>query len=417
MHPLRGWLCAGLALIACYPAAAGFAAQADATADITEPEDSGQNEPRTATVILQDGQVLTGELIEESPERIVLSINGVRTTIDQRRIRESYIQPPVEQRYRAIRATIADDDVDGLIQIADWLLTKNRPDLALADLELALRTDPFAHRARELRVIAREALRLQESRDPEPADETPTEPAAGSPREPAGSFPLITEDDVNLLRVYEVDLDQPPRMTIDREIMEDVLREFAGQAGVPPTAAGREALLAAPAVDQLAVLFTLRAREYYGRVRVQGEPAALRRFRDDVYRTWLRNACATTRCHGGAEAGRLQFARSARMDPQVYLTNFLILDRYRTEQGEAIIDYDEPASSLLLQAGLPKHAATRPHPDVAGWRPVFRGLTDGRFQQAVTWIRSMYVPRPDYPVDYTPQAPLRPEDAQPAPPR
>ncbi|MGP1271775.1 MAG: hypothetical protein ACTS22_00420 [Phycisphaerales bacterium] len=392
--------------------------------DPTEPASAPAEEPpadpgpRTATVILHDGQVLTGELFAESPERVVLLINGVRTTIETRRIRESYIQPPVLDRYRTIRRTIADDDVDGLIQIAEWLIAKGRPDLAIPDLELALEADPFARRARELRLIALEAIRLRESRTtPAERDDNTTQPRTTPTCAEPADFPLITEADVNLIRVYEVDLDNPPRMTLERRHMEAVLDEFAGQPGVPGTAAGREALLDAPVAEQLATLFRLRAREHYHRVEIHEEPESLRRFRDDVFRTWLNNACATARCHGGAEAGRLRLARASRTDPKVYLTNLVILDRYKTEDGAPLIDYAAPASSRLLQAGLPRHVAEFPHPEVQGWRPVFRGINGGQFREAVDWIQSMYVPRPDYPIAYTPPTAMEPGEPEAREPR
>ena len=73
---------------------------------------------------------------------------------------------------------------------------------------------------------------------------------------------------------------------------------------------------------------------------------------------------------------------------------------------------------------LSRSASLTPHPDVGrgpgsrGWRPVFRSTEDRRFQQAVDWIRSMYRPRPDYPIDYQPPLPAgaRPAGADTAPP-
>jgi hypothetical protein len=388
-------------------------------------------EPRTATVVLQDGQVLTGELLREDTDGIVLVINGIRTTIERRLIRESYIQPPVEERYRQVRDAIADDDADRLVQLAEWLISKGRPDLALPDLDLALHADPFHPRARELRLLAVEADRLNRSLRPDAGvDPNTNQTDAASPgNTPQGgpgpaaahqldpSFPLISSDDVNMVRVYEIDFDNPPKLAIDRTTMEAVLEQFAGDPLLPATAAGKEALLTGPALDQLKLLFQLRAREYYGEVRVLTEPPALRQFRDDVHRAWLSRGCATDRCHGGSAAGRLRLARSAAPDARVYLTNMLILERYRSLDGQPIINFDAPEASLLLQAGLPRRSADAPHPDVDGWRPVFRGLEDGRFQAAAAWIRAMYVPRPNYGVDYTPPTPMLPADEAARPPR
>jgi len=46
----------------------------------------------------------------------------------------------------------------------------------------------------------------------------------------------------------------------------------------------------------------------------------------------------------------------------------------------------------------------RPHPEVRGWRPAFRGRRSRSFRQSINWIESMYKPRPAYPIEYTPPA-------------
>jgi hypothetical protein len=70
--------------------------------------------------------------------------------------------------------------------------------------------------------------------------------------------------------------------------------------------------------------------------------------------------------------------------------------------GRPLIDYQNPGRSPLLQFGLPREDAITPHPDVVGWTPVFRSRDSRAFQRAVRWIQSMYRPRPDYPIEYTP---------------
>jgi hypothetical protein len=138
----------------------------------------------------------------------------------------------------------------------------------------------------------------------------------------------------------------------------------------------------------------------------------MERFRNDVHRTWLINGCATTRCHGGEKAGRLYLSTTRVNTDETAYTNFLIVDRYRTDSGIGLINYEEPVRSPLLQAGLPRKDALYPHPEVPGpngrgdlWRPVFRSTRDTGYEQAVEWIQSMYRPRPEYPVEYTPPRP------------
>jgi hypothetical protein len=121
------------------------------------------------------------------------------------------------------------------------------------------------------------------------------------------------------------------------------------------------------------------------------------------------NGCATTRCHGGEEAGRLYlYNKSPASDRSAY-TNFFIIEKFRTAQGMALIDYNEPRRSPLLQMGLPRDKATIKHPDVGGAgrrrAPAFTSEDDPRFRQAVAWIRTMYPNRPEYPIEYTPPVP------------
>jgi hypothetical protein len=120
---------------------------------------------------------------------------------------------------------------------------------------------------------------------------------------------------------------------------------------------------------------------------------------------WLVNSCATSNCHGGQDAGRLWLYNKRSGSDQAAYTNFLILERFKLQNGMPIINYTEPANSPLLQMALPRDQALIKHPQVAGvnkgqWRAVFRGQEDERFQQALDWIKSMYEKRTDYPIDF-----------------
>ena len=365
---------------------------------------------RSATVVLHDGQVITGILVEESKDSITLLINGIRTTIDARRIRESYIQPPIEERYKAVRATIEDDDSEQLLQLARWLIEKGRSDLALPELEGVLRYEPYNELAKKLHTIAQQNLKLLETRGDDGArtDDNPDEPRTHRP-ETDEQFPLLSDEDINIMRVWEIDLNDPPRLTIDRSTIEAVLVKFADHPKVPETAAGRAALLSAEPIDQLRFLFDIRARDYYDQVSVLEDPKSIKLFRESVYRTWLRNSCATARCHGGPNAGRLRLPIGKSMQPNLYYTDLLILERYRTDSGLPLINFQAPAESLLLKMGLPRRETSTPHPEARGWRPVFRGVNDRNYRRAVEWITSMWTPRPDYGIDYDPPTALTPD--------
>jgi len=202
------------------------------------------------------------------------------------------------------------------------------------------------------------------------------------------------------MRVFEIDLSDPPRLTVPRSTVERLLIDYATSPLIPETKEGREALLRAPPRKILDLMFRLRARDRYADVEVLDDPASMRAFRDDVHSTWIANSCATTACHGGGSAGALWLTPRRPTSPRSVYTNFFIIDRFRLSDGTPLIDYENPGRSPLLQLGLPRSDSIVPHPDVRGWTPVFRSRDVRRFRQAVEWIESMYRPRPEYELDY-----------------
>jgi hypothetical protein len=212
-------------------------------------------------------------------------------------------------------------------------------------------------------------------------------------------------------------------MIIRRETVARLLEEHANDPALPHGQEARDALYHQAPVKILEAMFKAQARNLYGEVQVLDQPRSMHHFRDDVHRSWLINSCATAQCHGGAQAGRLQLLSRRSASDQVVYTNFLILDRYHLNDGRPLINYDDPASSPLIQFALPRPGPDQGHPIVPGnegrgdlWKPIFRSEEDHRFQAAVAWISSMYRPRPEYPVQYTPPAPSTPPPKKPARP-
>jgi len=369
---------------------------------------------------MKDGRKVSGILVEQTSSRVIVAIGGLATPFDLAGIARIRAIPTVEERYDLLRRAIPDDDVDTLLQLAEWLRGKGRLGLALTEVDRALKADPDSQQARDLRVIIIEQSKLQTIR-----------PAPGEERIPVvrparREFPLLDEAQINIMRVLEVDLKNPPRMNIRQETVRRFLDAYAGREAkdlgkVPVTPEGRDVFLRKPPAEILAWMFELRAREFYGEVQIMDDPKAMRLFRDSVHRNWLVNSCSTTRCHGGEEAGRLWLHnRQPNAAASVY-TNFLIMDRFRLDDGRPLISYDSPADSILLEYGLPVKDAVRKHPEIQGmgkgrWQPVFSGRDDERYKAAIEWIRSMYRPRPEYPVDYTPPVPGGARD-NPAEPR
>lgn len=354
---------------------------------------------------------LAGELVRETESEIVLEVGGLEISVHKGQIASIDRMPSVETQYRANRKLIGDHDVGQLLRLVDWLIEQDRLDLALKELDAILDRIPAHLGASAKRVEVNAKIELKRKK---------ADPDAILRERPKDDFPLLTQQQANLLQVYEIDLANPPRMLIEKGTVQRLINTFADHPKIPETAEGREALLKRSEAEILALMFELQARDFYGDVRVLDMPESFKRFRKDVH-SWLLNRCATPRCHGGAEAGRLQLA-NPRFRPnrdEVMLTNFLILDRFRTSDDKPLIDYERPERSPLIHLGVQRDNSLYPHPAVPGpsgrgdlWRQQFRTERDPGALATQAWIRSMYLPRPDYAIDYEP-----PQSDDPAPER
>ncbi|MGD1914599.1 MAG: hypothetical protein ACFCBV_00210 [Phycisphaerales bacterium] len=355
----------------------------------------------TVRLYFKTGRFIDGELVTETIERVTLRIAGVERQFTQRQIDRLVRLPDLATRYRQWRAEISDSDVGHIEQLIQWLVSQELYHVAHYEAVLLRGERPRDPRVATLVRQMRGVAELYDQR------------GQGVEREPGEAekpLPLLTAEQVNLIRLFEIDLLDPPRVRIDASDAQEFLLAYRDDPRVPPTPEGRQALMAGDPLDIVRLMFELKAREFYGRVRVLDDPEVMRRFRQDVT-GWLVVGCATSRCHGGAEAGRLRLAhRNPRGEAQAY-TNFYILTRATLEDGTPLSDLEEPENSPLLQLGLRRNGARFPHPEVPSetglsedWRPVFGRAGDVRWRETTAWIRSLYQPRPAYPIVYPPDS-------------
>ncbi|MFG0275856.1 MAG: hypothetical protein ACF8QF_12460 [Phycisphaerales bacterium] len=374
-------------------------------------------EERQVRVFLVGGQRIDGVLVEERDDAIIVRISGVDTTIAREHIDRITVERPAIDRYREMRRLIADDDIDRRLILIDWMRAENLLDEARLEIEQVLEREPANGDALRLSRLIDEQISLRDRREADGAPLIPPRtPARAMRRPPAADFPLVSDADANLIKLLEVNLADPPRMVIERETVDKLITGYRGRAGIPRREAEDQAFRRLPAGEILRAMFEVRARDLYPEVEVIDLPESLRLFRDHVNSTWLVNGCATTACHGGLDAGDFLLFNRAPTSDRSFLTNLLILERYRTSDGRALIDYVRPEQSLLLQLAITPKLSSSPHPDVPGYRPVFLSSRSRRYAQTVGWIESMHLPRPAYPVEYRPPAPadfVDPADADP----
>ena len=377
--------------------------------------------PQEVVVLLRNGREVTGLLIRDDKEVVVLDIEGISTSFKKSSLRNMRVLPPVMERFAKMRSMLSPDDLDGRVLLAEWLRTREQYDLALSEIETVLNMDPLHPRARLLEKWLKQQIEL-ESRRVERTDSDGQKGTAkdryASRLESRRKFPLLKPEDINTIKVYEIDLDHPPKMLIERETIDQLIRENAESPLIPGTLEGREALYRQRPEEILRLMFRLKARDLYSQVLVLDQPRAIRLFRSNVHGRWLINSCATMQCHGGERAGRLWLYTDRPNSDETVYTNLVILDKYRLKGDIPLINFSQPAKSPLLQMGLPREISLYPHPDAPrtrgsrGWKPVFPKTDDRRFRAAVEWISSMYRPHPDYPIEYTPPVP-KPEGDEP----
>lgn len=370
---------------------------------------------REAVVKLDDGREIRGELVTENAQEVVLEIAGIRTTFARQRVSSVEYVKSIKEQYQERRTQIADDDLDKRYDLARWLFENKSYDLAKSELADLIKRYPNDGRLVPLQNLIDAQIRIQNEQGSAPAQPRPQQPQVKQPATPKPSeqpdtgeaidydrqapHPRMTEEQINLLRVYEVDPGKQPNVHVPNEVMEEVYRRYAGEEGVPVGASAQRQALGWPGWRKLDLLFKLRARELYPQVIVHTEPQTIQNFRTTVHSRYLLPYCATTACHGGKDAGSFFVFRFEPASNATVYSNYLILNKTNNSRGY-MIDHERPDRSLLVQYGLPRADAAIPHPDVPGWRPLFRNAQDPRAVGVSQWVRSLGVTPPDYPINY-----------------
>ena len=375
-------------------------------------------------VQLRDGTIVRGEILKDSLEEVEFQVDSVRGRVPREKVYRVMLELEFETRYARVKAAIAPEEHGRRLGLARWLADQDRLDLAVTELEALLR-DGDVEEAREMlrEINARVKLELavKESKenskkkaaskaaDAAAAEQEQTADAGSNSAKPAPRgapttremLPkdLLSNEDVNLVRVYEIDFKDPPRLTVSPEGVRQLILRYGSSALVPATTQERNALYSRSSVEIARLMFDLKARDLYNYIEVEEDPTSVAKFRTRVHNSWLISNCATSRCHGGVDAGRFFLYTGNAKDQRIRYTNLLTLLNFKVD-GKPVVNFEDPPDSLLIQYAMTRSSARYPHPDVKGWRPVLSTTTPQLLQDTLDWIRSMYQPRPEYPVKY-----------------
>lgn len=357
---------------------------------------------REAVVTTLDGRKLTGELLEQDEVKVTLLISGIKTPIPRRSIQDMELLPDPAEQYRQMRAELENDDLDGRYRLAYTMYEKKWFALALTELKALEREFPDSDKVKSLQTVVQSRLDRERGIDAAPNNPAAPTTTGQGPVNVVTQAPdqeqLLTQEQINLIRVYEADLESQPRVTVPPETIDKLFENYASDDRLVKD---KRAFRKLPGHEQLNVLFDLQARELYGEVVIRQDAPAIKAFRSQLHQRYVLNYCAATGCHGDKSPGGLFLFRiQPNSDATVY-TNFYILNRMQNAQG-AMIDRDAPRRSLLLQYGLKREAAATPHPDVPGWRQQFVNEKDNRFTVYAEVLDQLWKPAPEYGISYRP---------------
>lgn len=386
-------------------------------------------------VQLRDGTIVRGEILKDSLEEVEFKVDSVRGRVPREKVYRVMLELEFDTRYARIKAAIAPEEHGRRLGLARWLTDQGRLDLAIMELE-ALMRDGDVDEAREmLREInarvkleksVKESKQLAANKGNSPTETgvstaSPSDSAKGATGNGAPRMvpttrdmlpkDLLSNEDVNLIRVYEIDFKDPPRITVSPEGVRQLILRYGSSALVPATTQDRNALYSKGSVEIARLMFDLKARDLYNYIEVEEDPTSVAKFRTRVHNSWLISNCATSRCHGGVDAGRFFLYTGNAKDQRIRYTNLLTLLNFKVD-GKPLVNFEDPPNSLLIQYAMTRSSARYPHPDVKGWKPVLSVSTPQLLQDTLDWIRSMYQPRPEYPVKYVApklDAPDRPD--------
>ncbi|MAC18319.1 MAG: hypothetical protein CMJ23_01340 [Phycisphaerae bacterium] len=359
-------------------------------------------EPCPGMVEMRDGTLLAGLLVEDGYDEVILKIEGVNTRLPRESVVQTRLDLTIEQKYRRFREQISPDQYLRRFELASWLFEEDSYELAREELIEIVRAIQLPQAIQLLRIVEAQIALENDTLPPARSIERPADSGNTGLVDLKDLLPkeIISEEDVNLIRVYEIDFGAPPaRVHVSPQTIRDLLEAHGSNSLIPGDSAGRTRLFRADPLEVVDLMFKLKAREFYPRIEVQSEPPALNLFRQRIHDGWLIPNCATSRCHGGLDAGRFFLHRRGSKSERVRYTNLLVLERWN-ELDLPLIDWENPGRSLLIQYALPRNEARFPHPDVKGWRPIFTRGNQRLLRESIRWIESMYRPRPGYPVEY-----------------
>jgi hypothetical protein len=360
---------------------------------------------KQGVVVTQDGDKFTGD-VTVTDKFVTITLHGVQTSIDKRNVATIEYTKSIDEQFNDSRAKLADDDVKGRIDLANWASQNQRPDLAVKILEEARKIDPMNHDAARLLEAAQQQVDMAtksagttDKNTPAPSANPapPSTPVTTGPAKSPPAHRLLNDDEINIIRQQEVLPDDNVRVQFNN----DVVKEYLGN-GDHDAAAFRRLSPVRQAIE----IFSNGDAKVANNVRIVTDPPPLLQFRQKISPI-ISSGCAASGCHGGTH-GR-SFGLYTGDSASAIYSNFYILMTYaKTINGTQYLMLDRtlPDRSLFLEFSLPAAQADVAHPDVPNYRPRMRAKSDAAYAAVVDWLTNSLKPiPPDYHINVSAKLP------------
>jgi hypothetical protein len=353
---------------------------------------------RQGVLTTKDGRVLSGD-IEDGPDgnSVDITFHGATLNISKDNVAAINYPADAQNDYHQRLSALDPDDITGRIDLSRFELSARQYDLAADAAKDAERLDPHNPDA----VMLLDTIQSQRDLDSKialassPTSSTPADASVA----PTAPPEYLTMDDVYAIRRDELRSDDQVRV----QFYNNVRKRYLGSQG---NAADFDAEPdAQQAIDILQTGDPNLARDIHPTT----DPRVLLEYRNRVQPRILAG-CAAAGCHGGGGSGGFFLYFNAEETLPAYTNFYILQETGRTLEGgemfgtapvyRPMIDRVHPESSLILQFGLPRSVAATPHPDVQGFKPIFRGSNDAVFLEVSRWIGSMTPIEPDYGIKF-----------------
>lgn len=286
-----------------------------------------------------------------------------------------------------------------------------RGDVTATDTEIIVR-----NAAGEVRLAPADVVRIAPvGSTGSPPDTSPalatsqaaSQPAVPPARSEIAPAPPISDQDIQRLKIAELDLDGPPdpvrvrflRKGRQRDLATEVLERLRRRADYQPE--WEDILNRGQPHEKLQLILRETGTEHLDRIVVESDPSTFAQFRRRVL-PLVNRGCARAGCHGGRTARLFRFPQGSPSSDTYAYTTFVLLDELDTPDGP-LLNRTNPEDSQLLYYLMPSELSERGHPPVGkgpSFKPMLRDVTDRHYLAVLEWINSLLVPRPEYGLKY-----------------